>query len=295
MKQEIHFKDNHIWYTQNFWGSISFSNNKEELVAENLSFVELIDASYSLLSDSREKSVWKWLIKLWYPESENIYSADSESLLFEDWFGFINPTIVRVYKLCRGFIVSLNDGQQLFGVDWKSLSQVYDRIEVPEWGVSNPFCVNKWEEFNYIDSSGNEISDLWFDDCHDFSTDTYTLVQKWESINYINKDGVFLNSDFFDELIHISWDYALIKTNDEELVIWEQGKVSYSKWLTYNKYFQSETIYEGFEDDPEFIALFVFRNEIPKASYYHMAHLDVCASHKCTGNISCKWSKKYDS
>lgn len=258
MKQEIKYKDNIIWYTQNYWESISFYNDKEELIAEKLSYVELIDASYSIIDAFWEKSVWKWLIKLWYPESENIYSADSESLLFEDWFWFINPIIARMYKLCRGIIVSTDVWQQLFGIDWKILSPEYDRIEAPEWWISTPFCVSKWEEFNYIDSSGNEISSLWFDDCHDFSTKKYTWVQKGESINYIDKDWVLLHSEFFDELIHISWDYAIIKTNGEEIIIWEQWKVSYSNWLINNKYFQSEIIYEGFENDSEFIALFVF-------------------------------------
>ena len=133
-------------------------------------------------------------------------------------------------------------------------------------------------KYNFIDSNGNLISDVWFDDATILNNFNLAIVRIGDACNVINENGALQNKEWFtiaDEIINSkdlrldysteSCGYVWIK-EDKALVVFNKdgkfnllkpnGKLASEKWFsrirqyyTYNKqgeyFFESNNCYVG--------------------------------------------------
>jgi hypothetical protein len=267
MKENIYIWDDLIWFKESIWCEIRFLNIHNNVVSENILDIDICDDKYYIKNVDWEVVKWKWLLKIFKNWTENIYSLDSNKILFKKWYEDIRISKVRYNKVIYNFIVLDDNKYFLSDFNGKIISKGYDNISLWDSFLNNILSISLNDEFNFINTKWEVLSDIWFDDYEDFTYKEFTKIVKWESINYLSKTWRVLSNIWFDKLIHLNEGYAIIEVDNNEIIFWDYWEFEYKKNILDNKYFQSEIMYNDYENDKEFIAFFVYLDYYMAKSY----------------------------
>ena len=89
--------------------------------------------------------------------------------------------------------------------------------------------INNGNMFNFIDKNGNLISDIWYDDVHNFSEGN-ALVVKNGKCNFINNKGVLISNNWFDLVRSFKDNFALVIINNQYNYIDTNGNLISDIW-----------------------------------------------------------------
>ena len=268
MSEELYIGDIFIWIKDFDNWKYSFYDSENNLILEDIWDIEIIENWYYIKDKEEDSNKWKMLLKLYNEWKENIFNLDTNKLLFKDWYDYIKIPNHDYMKLITNFIVlDNNKGSFLTDDKWTIISQKYDNIDLPNPLFNRTYSITLGDEFNFMNNKWDEISEIWFDDCEDYSHNEFTKVSKWESKNYLSKNWKLLSESWFDECIFFNEWYAIVKINDKELIVWDYWNYEYECELEDNKYFQDKKIFDDFEDDKEFIAFFVYLDYYMSKTY----------------------------
>ena len=85
-------------------------------------------------------------------------------------------------------------------------------------------------KFNFIDVNGNFISDEWFDDAYDFKNN-YARVKNNGKFNFIDVNGNLISDEWFDAAYDFQINYAVVEKNNKWNFINKNGNYISKKWF----------------------------------------------------------------
>ena len=161
---------------------------------------------------------------------ENFYANTVDSMQFQYLTGYNEYNVRSLYDTEEHAYYLVKRGSD------KPISDYYDEIEGFEEGFAIVYKEEK-EAYNFINSNGELLSEVWFDDCKDFSYGYAAVAVRLNEWNYINTNGELLlkknvqfASSFYCGLGEICYDNKLnfVDTN---------GKIVSKIWFDEIGYF----------------------------------------------------------
>jgi hypothetical protein len=210
---------------------------------------------------------WNWLLKIYRDWKENIYSLDTNKIIFDKWYDYINTAKIERYNHIYNYIIFDNNFYYLSDINGNIVSKWYNNIEQCDSREYNILSVSLWGVFNFLTPQWKELSEIWFDDCDNFKNEKFTNVYKWKRKNFLSINWKLISNYWFDELIYKNEKYAIVKIDDKELIVWNYWEFEYEKNIYDNKYFQDKVFYDDYINDKEFISLFVYLDYYMSKSY----------------------------
>jgi len=160
---------------------------------------------------------------------------------------FTSQQFYKIYHFKNGFAKvkrkcsqsSSNEGYEYNFVD-KNGKCISDKWFIEAWDFSSEgFAkVNRGYKYNYIDKKGNCISDEGFNWVDDLFEGGFGIVRTWgrnENLiyNYVDKNGKYISYKWYGEAWHFSEGFAVVKCNGKYNFINKYGNYISRDWFDY--------------------------------------------------------------